>query len=45
MAGLIGKFRDTLELWRFLLILVVMYLVSAAFIFMILTRLGRASGA
>jgi POT family proton-dependent oligopeptide transporter len=45
MAGLIGKFWDTLELWQFFLILVVMCLVSAAFIFMILKRLERASEA
>ncbi|WP_153632266.1 hypothetical protein [Prolixibacter sp. SD074] len=45
IAGLIGKFRDTLELWQFFLILVVMCLVSAAFIFMVLKRLGRASEA
>jgi ABC-type multidrug transport system fused ATPase/permease subunit len=45
MAGLIGKFWDTLELWQSFLILVVMCLVSAAFIFMILKRLERASEA
>jgi len=42
---LIGKFWDTLELWQFFLSLVVMCLVSAAFIFMILKRLERASEA
>jgi POT family proton-dependent oligopeptide transporter len=45
MAGLISKFWDTLELWQSFLILVVMCLVSAAFIFMILKRLERASEA
>ncbi|GET29912.1 hypothetical protein [Prolixibacter sp. SD074] len=43
MAGLISKFWDTLELWQSFLILVVMCLVSAAFIFMILKRLETAS--
>ncbi|GET29515.1 hypothetical protein [Prolixibacter sp. SD074] len=45
MAGLIWKFQGTLELWRFFLILMVMCMVSAAFIFMILKRLERPSEA
>jgi len=43
MAGLIGYFWDKIELWQFFLILVVMCLLSAAFIFSVLKRLERAT--
>ena len=43
MAGLIGYFWDKIELWQFFIILVVMCLLSAAFIFSILKRLERAT--
>lgn len=45
MAGIIGRFWDGLELWQFFLILVVMCLLSATFIFAILKRLEEASEA
>ena len=43
MAGLIGYFWDKIELWQFFSILVVMCLLSAAFIFSVLKRLERAT--
>lgn len=43
-AGLIGIFWDKIELWQFFLILVVMCLLSATFIFSILKRLETATG-
>lgn len=43
-AGLIGYFWDKIELWQFFLILVVMCLLSATFIFSILKRLEAATG-
>ncbi len=43
MAGLIGYFWDKIELWQFFLILVVMCLLSATFIFSILKRLEKAT--
>lgn len=43
MAGLIGRFWDRLELWQFFLILVVMCLLSAVFIFSVLKQLERAT--
>jgi len=43
LAGIIGKFWDTLELWQFFLILVVMCLLSALFIFSIMKRLEEAT--
>lgn len=43
MAGLIGYFWDKIELWQFFIILVVMCLLSATFIFSVLKRLERAT--
>jgi POT family proton-dependent oligopeptide transporter len=43
-AGLIGYLWDKIELWQFFLILVVMCLLSATFIFSILKRLEAATG-
>lgn len=43
MAGLIGYFWDKIELWQFFAILVVMCLLSAAFIFSVLKRLETAT--
>lgn len=43
MAGLIGRFWDTLELWQFFLILVVMCSLSAIFVFSVLRILERAA--
>ena len=42
MAGLIGRFWDIVELWQFFLILVVMCLLSAVFIFSVMKVLVRA---
>jgi len=43
MAGLIGYFWDKIELWQFFIILVVMCLLSATFIFSVLKRLEKAT--
>jgi proton-dependent oligopeptide transporter, POT family len=43
MAGLIGYFWNRIELWQFFLILVVMCMLSATFIFSVLKRLERAT--
>ncbi len=43
MAGLIGYFWDKIELWQFFIILVVMCLLSATFIFIVLKRLEKAT--
>lgn len=43
MAGLIGYFWDKIELWQFFIILVVMCLLSAIFIFSVLKRLENAT--
>lgn len=43
MAGLIGGFWGTLELWQFFTILVVMCLLSAVFIFSVIRILERAT--
>jgi len=44
MAGLIGYFWNKIELWQFFLIIVVMCLLSATFIFSVLKRLERETG-
>ena len=44
-AGFIGYFWDRIELWQFFTILVVLCLVSAAFIFAVLKRLERTTNA
>jgi len=44
MAGLIGYFWNKIELWQFFLIIVVMCLLSATFIFSVLKRLEKATG-
>jgi proton-dependent oligopeptide transporter, POT family len=44
MAGLIGYFWNKIELWQFFLILVVMCLLAATFIFSVLKRLEKATG-
>ncbi|NOY36791.1 MAG: peptide MFS transporter [Chlorobi bacterium] len=43
LAGLIGPFWDKWELWQFFLLLVVLCLLSATFIFSILKRLESAT--
>jgi POT family proton-dependent oligopeptide transporter len=43
MAGIIGRFWDTIELWQFFLILVVMCVLSAIFIFSVLRLLENAT--
>jgi proton-dependent oligopeptide transporter, POT family len=43
MAGIIGRFWVTLELWQFFLILVVMCVLSAIFIFSVLRLLENAT--
>ncbi len=43
MAGLIGRFWSTLELWQFFTILVVMCMLSAIFIFSVIRILERAT--
>jgi POT family proton-dependent oligopeptide transporter len=43
MAGIIGKFWDIVELWQFFLILVVMCLLSAIFIFSVMKVLEKAA--
>jgi len=43
LAGLIGRFWDTLELWQFFLILVVMCTLSALFVFSVMRILERAA--
>lgn len=43
LAGIIGNFWDILELWQFFLILVVMCLLSAVFIFSVMKVLERAA--
>ncbi len=43
MAGLIGGFWEKIELWQFFMILVVMCLLSAIFIFSIIKLLERAT--
>ena len=43
MAGLIGGFWEKIELWQFFLILVIMCLLSAIFIFSIIKLLERAT--
>lgn len=45
MAGLIGYFWDKIELWQFFTILVVMCLLSAAFIFSVLKKLEATTNA